>query len=541
VGGEEFFFLLPVTIITVTTPRMSTATMSNDPLFTLIHSLTHSERRYFTLNAAGGRNAKKYLLLFETILHLEVYDEQVLRRILKGERFLNELHVAKNYLFEQIMKCLCSYNSAGSTYQILLQYLQEADILYRQGLPAVALKRLQKAKHLAKKYHHLSMWLHALERERIFLGNTIIAAKQAGDLKEEIRYLLDEIGKKNQFDEVSLLCRDAEYVTSANKKHIAMLKNKIEEWQASFVPGESDTRTVLSFYTMNARFYAILKDYRRELPYLKSKVELLRNNQEMVAEGYFHEYVALHEYFMCLYTLSFEPAKEFYSFEAVTAFIKRMESSYNPKNGRGHRTRFINCTMAIQSSWCLFMGEYTLGIKLLLESRKNFTKYRLQHFEYPEVAYNYYFTRMYFGLGEFSLSLEWGNKLLSASVLKTNTSLMASAKIMVLVVLFELGEYSYVARSLQPLVAYLKKNKLYHEYETLAIETLKQLTRKQSSASMNSALIDVLKQFSDLRTLQTETSKFLDFEFDWWLEAKIKNIPFQQMIHHYRQLAVNNK
>ena len=66
-------------------------------LFELIHSLSKNEKRYFKLFAGFQMGEKKYLLLFDAIAEQKEYDEQKIITKFKGERFLKQLPVAKNY------------------------------------------------------------------------------------------------------------------------------------------------------------------------------------------------------------------------------------------------------------------------------------------------------------------------------------------------------------------------------------------------------------------------------------------------------------
>ncbi len=507
---------------------------SNDPLFALIHSLTNSEKRYFKLNAEYRKGEKKYLVLFDAIAGQNKYDEQELRRALKGERFLNELHVAKHYLFEQILKSLRSYFGERTAYQKILRYAQEIDILNRRGLHSLALKRIGKMKELAKKYHHLSLWLHAVEREQIYFANSIVGAKEASYLDKEMEYLLDQISQKKNFDEIAFASVDALYVTSANKKRISELEKKILSMQREFEPNGSDTRTLLSFNRMNSRFFLLQNQPEKALPYLKAMVDILDANPLMVQEGYFNQYVVLNGYYSCLYHLSFEPAKEFFKSSVMRAFIRKMEASVDPKNGEDHMVRLMNCVMDIQSSWCIFMGEYELGLRLLLESRKKFKKITSETTVYAEVSYSYYFCRFYFGLGDYTSALEWVNKLINAPVAKTNTSLMGCARMIQLVILFELDEYEHISRQLKPLIMYQKKHKHYLQYETLALKTLRSLIAMQKNKYSSAALEGIHNQFTLLRNSKAEAGRFLEFEFDWWLEAKVRGMPYADIVRMHR-------
>ena len=76
-----------------------------EDLFNLIQTLTPSEKRYFKLFAGQHEKGKKSnsVHLFEAIEKKRVYDEDVIKKNLKGKVFVKQLHVTKNYLYENTM------------------------------------------------------------------------------------------------------------------------------------------------------------------------------------------------------------------------------------------------------------------------------------------------------------------------------------------------------------------------------------------------------------------------------------------------------
>jgi hypothetical protein len=81
-------------------------------IFSLIHSLTPSEKRYFKLYAqrqVQGRNTN-YLKLFEAINTQVKYDEPELLKRFRKETFVKQFSVAKNYLFNMLLKSMQEYN-----------------------------------------------------------------------------------------------------------------------------------------------------------------------------------------------------------------------------------------------------------------------------------------------------------------------------------------------------------------------------------------------------------------------------------------------
>ncbi len=507
----------------------------SDPLFALIHSLSNSEKRYFKVDTQFTKREKKYLLLFDAIAAQKEYNESLLRQSLKGERFLNELHVAKKYLFDLILKSLGKY-FGNRPYQTVLQHMKEIDILSRKGLHTLALKRIEKVKRYSQQYQFLPLWLQVVQKEQILYSSSIVRVAQAATLKKEVEYLLDQITRKSIYDSISYASLDALYVTSSKKAEIVQIGKKIALLQKNFKRQKNGVLITVAFNRMNFNYYLLLNQPQKALPYIVSTLNILDENQHIVREGYLNQATVLHDYFMCLYVLSFKPAKEFFDLSFLRAFIRKVEAAARLYTDEDRQVRLMNSIMSIESSWTIFMGEYSLGLKLLLESRRKFNQIRSQTSPYVESAYNYYFMRLYFGLGEYSSALEWGNKLLSSEPIKKNRPIMIFTRIVMLVTFFELGDYSYVQQQLKTISRYINRERYFPHYQSLVLQSLKVLSANKKNNSDTITLQALLKKFRDLRNSNIESASFLEFEFDWWLESKITNTSFAEVVKKHRAL-----
>src|SRR6267143_6604241 len=99
-------------------------------LFLLIKSLTKAEKRYIKVFSGGGKDDSIYQLLFDAIDQQKEYDEEEIRKIFKGDKFLDQLHVTKIYLSELILKALRNYNAKSNINSELLTLLGDIEILF---------------------------------------------------------------------------------------------------------------------------------------------------------------------------------------------------------------------------------------------------------------------------------------------------------------------------------------------------------------------------------------------------------------------------
>src|SRR5688500_17153020 len=99
-----------------------------DDLLQLIKSLDQTEKRYFKIFATmhvKGSDDNKYVKLFDAIDKQNEYNEEQIREQFKDEKFLIQLHVAKNYLYNIILKSLRLYHSEKSKLNELMDLLRD--------------------------------------------------------------------------------------------------------------------------------------------------------------------------------------------------------------------------------------------------------------------------------------------------------------------------------------------------------------------------------------------------------------------------------
>ena len=85
----------------------------SEDLFRLIKSLTPNEKGYFKkfskIHVREGKN--NYMMLFEAIDKQIEYDEKAIINKFSKEQFVKQFPVAKNYLYNLILKALDVYHS----------------------------------------------------------------------------------------------------------------------------------------------------------------------------------------------------------------------------------------------------------------------------------------------------------------------------------------------------------------------------------------------------------------------------------------------
>src|SRR3990172_3171206 len=116
-------------------------------LFLLIKSLSKTEKRYFKkFSDLHGKQDNQYLILFDAITKQKQFDEEALKKQFKGQAFLRQFPVAKNYLYSRILDALEFYHRDSSIHSSVRRNIYRAELLQKKGFYDQSMKLLRRAK-----------------------------------------------------------------------------------------------------------------------------------------------------------------------------------------------------------------------------------------------------------------------------------------------------------------------------------------------------------------------------------------------------------
>lgn len=166
------------------------SSVSKDPLFRLIKLLTKAEKRHFRLyaNRTVSKNERKFLLLFDALDKMEVYDEAALvKRLPSSER--SHLPHLKRHLFRQLLSSLRLVHIQRNIDIQIREQLDFARVLYGKGLYMESLRILERTKQTAEEHHQDILHLEVIEFQKFIEARHITRSRQVGRKMDKL--LLD--------------------------------------------------------------------------------------------------------------------------------------------------------------------------------------------------------------------------------------------------------------------------------------------------------------------------------------------------------------
>jgi|GEM_PF-402539 len=508
----------------------------SDNLFDLIKSLNPSEKRHFKLYAqrhivGEGNN---YLKLFDTIDRQDEYDEVALKKTFRLEKFVHQIHVAKNYLHTLILKSLNEYHASGSTNIQLRELLGSAEILFGKGLYKQASKILTKLKEKAYRYEKQIFVL-----EVIVLENKIAFALQ--DM-EEAKAIIT-LGAKEE----EKLLRD--YQSARQYKHLSD-KLKIFIKTKGTVKGEDDIpeleniithplldneqnaisyNTKYSFFHVYSNYFSVKEDYKHAYPYCNKLVDLIESHPEQIVKNPQAYLLGLNHLLVILKEL-----RKFDEFEVALKKMKSVQSKTIHFQSRAFAYTFIH-----EWNLAFHTSKYQQCIALIPFLEEGLKKYDKQITSDIKLLFYFDVFYGYFVLGQYQAAIKWLNRILNDKRTEIRQDIRNFGMLVNIILHFEMKDYDlleYLIRSAQRL---LDKEKNAHKFELLVITHIKLLIKGNSAAEQRKLFMKLRNKllFANLENYLIAFSRgssekviLNSFDILAWLESKIEDRSFATVL-----------
>lgn len=162
-------------------------------LFSLINSLSKSEKRYFRLLASPQKGEKLYLQLFNCLEKYDAFDLQLqeeLKVLFPG----TTIEPARKHLYRILMRSLRQFHTENEIDVQVFNLIQDSRILLNRGLIEPCFDQLEKAKQLSLRYEKFNLYIQAARQELQYLIQLQFEGLKEFNLiqkQEKIRELLE--------------------------------------------------------------------------------------------------------------------------------------------------------------------------------------------------------------------------------------------------------------------------------------------------------------------------------------------------------------
>lgn len=497
-------------------------------LFELIKSLSKSEKRFFKLHSSLQNGEKNYLRLFDFVDGMEVYDEDEVQRHFKGEKFIKHLPSEKNHLYKLILKSLRSFHGENSVSSILKQEIKNIEILYNKALFHECSKFLLRAKKLAIEYEKFYYLFELINWEKTLLEEAYEQGEFTKDLDGLIREEMDVLERLRNLAAYHALYAKINYVfrsggyarTDENKAIVNEIVNH------PLIKGKntalSKRAASICFYTQGfcnmagGDYATAIEKFRR----VKEILDALPHLRADLSKRYVR---TLGNLSMCLIDTG-----------DINGARQLIEEMRKLRDTKGFDTQdvqlsiFRHCALA-DLQVCHKTGDFHKGVRDVEIMLRHLADYEGTLHKEQELIFYYQVAYIYFGAGEFGKALHWINKLLNDNESTLRQDIYSYVRLFNLVIHYEMGHVDLLEYTIKSTLRFLAKRQRAHDLERMIIDNFKKLIRARSMADKQEVFLSFR---SGLRKFEGSQSDVVlrFFDFSKWLDAKIENVPFAEMV-----------
>jgi hypothetical protein len=502
---------------------------TSSELFDLIKTLTGHEKRYFILFCSFQAGNKKYLKLYYLLEKQKTYNEEKLIAALKNDPMCKQLAVSKNYLYTMILKSLNSYNASfktsfGST-------IDTIEILYYKGLYKQCFKLISKLKKQIYKYEKFHLLFEVFIWERALLSQ-MEDVKNFFDLRNHIRKEEEEVLKvmesihkycyANFFTYYSYIKDDVSFRHMKEvdfKRNAEVLTAPVNEENLCF--HERHYR-----YSGQSYYYHFKKDFEKAVASSKNTLLLMDAHPLQIELAPFNYLAANMTHMLMLYQL-----KRYDEILAICKKVKDLQHQLKQaKSSRFLQAAIFNCGLNYELAVYASVADVKKAKLILPEVEKGIEEYKPLMNEQIFSVWCFNVSLMYFFSEEYKTSLKWLNNIINETFDRLRTDFTLSITLMRMILHYELQNesiYPYLLRS-----SYRRISKM--DYNPVITSPLLSGIKLLFDATDKKKIVKSLKYIHENLTALSSNDDFNRlmnfFDVTHWLDSKIKNVSFAQII-----------
>jgi hypothetical protein len=499
--------------------------MRQDALHELIHSLAPNERRYFRLFSLPGSGMgadSNYMRLFEALLAQPQYDEAALRAQFAGQKLLAHLSAEKSYLYRLLLRCLRTMREDASTRLRIRTQVENATLLFERGLYTQARKALKRARALAEAAEsdtslleilvlERRLWKILHEKDRQAIADRLIQEQTACLQRLHHTYAYYDL-----YDRMYLLTHQ-KFSMRTHSEHPALVAILADPLLADMTQADS----------FEARqFYWLCQAWRHQLQ--GDQVQLYEAFAALVAWWEAHpvqveadpgRYVVVLSNF--LHAAS--QRTRYAEFPAVFAKIRQARPSHQHAD-----VQVMQSLHYYELLYALNMADWDAAATCARQSTAFLAEAGSKVAIGRRLAFWYNLAILEFILENFSAALHWVNTILDESGAELREDIQHFARILVVLIHFELGHWEILEYLHRSGYRYLFNHGQLFPYEKRLMDALRALMN-QPDAAMQAQALQSLQ--TDLRQDFAETQHGPGFqELFCWVEARLTRRPMREVM-----------
>jgi tetratricopeptide (TPR) repeat protein len=504
---------------------------TSNQLFELIHSLNKSEKRYFKLYASrhtiGEQN--NYVILFDYIAELSEYDEEKLFKHFKNKPFLNQFSTTKSRLYQLILKSLDLFHSNGSVDAQLFTTIHSADILFNKGLYKQSEKLYNQAEKQAEKHQKLNLILEIREKQKKLFEKEMYCNLTESDITQLYKYE-QHINKQvdiynNLWQIKSLLFIKINKIGSVRTVKEKNDLDKIIEG-AKLINIDSCTNKVKYLYHHTfSTYYFTVCDFEQAYLHLNENFKLIESDTHFIKQNF-------NSYFSVLTNLIYVCTKLEYFEEAnkCLSLLKTLPNSKHYDNSVDLNIKYYSSKFSLKLFLHMKQNNYSKAEEIILLIEQFYKKYEEKINGIRKAYLDFKIATIYLTQNNLESALKWVNLIINNKNLDKRQDIYSFAKIIHLIIHFELKNYRYLSYALSSTKRYLKDKKRVYKFEELFLKVISKISKEHiNQFDLEEILLPYVDTLKVLKQDSFEKTAFDYFDFYTWVNSKINGKTYLEL------------
>lgn len=494
----------------------------SDHLFKLIKTLTKSEKRAFRLNAISGKDAKKYIAIFDAIDAQSEYDEEAIKAKFKNEKWVKRFNAAKDYVYKALLANLSVYNQKHEPQYELSDFLIHIRVLQNKGFYERCGKLIEKAKKLATELDDHLKTLELLNLEgRNHPGG--INPENGAEIRSEQVRILRLLDNEYQYNELY----KSSYRFFSKSGDQGFDKSTAQGFQELIeLPLLQNFERALTFKArrqfINIRYFHALgnRNAQEMHNWIVQAKELFDSNPKLIqqyAVNYATTLLNLHN--SHLKRKSYEEA-----FEALNV----LKTFYPKSQLKQHeRLTYIIEYAGLHHEMVthLVMGYFEQAANQIPDLNLLFKKHDQEISPAISVKHYSLLANIFFGKGDFKKSKHNTDLVLDFSSENIRPDLQKQARVLQLMAFYEMGKQDLLEYNVRSVQRLFQRNNSLNPLEKQVFKLL------NLSLGYFSDPDKVKHEFQEMKTIREKEQFVPDYsEFEHWVESKILKKDYAEII-----------
>ena len=489
-----------------------------DNLYTLIHTMTPTEKRFFKRFLKSRKQEDNdYLCLFDTINSMDAFNKDELFQRISKFKFHRHVEVKKHHLFQLILDSLRQFRNNRLN---LHNAFVEIDILIEKGLYHLALKRIKISIETASLNDQFTLIFQLLEKE-LLLARFIPTINVRSILKDQQQCLIKSqnlLEYLNLFNDLKQIIQENSFVRNLIQlnKFKRFSKNKL----LLHVTEAKSLSAQLYYHHANHLYNATIGEKTNCWKSAKKMHQLIRNHPENTGSFCRLYLRSVTARFSSLILNGYD-RKEFT--ELVNELKGKIYYITDPENAK------IAQAILYEFQLIAFLKamEYEKALSIV-KSIKEFLKNNKVLADGNAIKYlRFDVAKTFFITSNYMEAKRWFLKIDIVGAQSSGNDIYAFSRILSLLCDIFLNETENVRYNANYLRKQLSKLKALHDFESFLMSRISNrfihwhlLNKAQKKRLLEEFRTEVTQQLSN----KWKANTILYFDFEWWIDLQLRQL-----------------